>query len=183
MDHVVVDPTAARTLFAPGSVRTLAAFVQLTDLHLIDSQHPMRLEYLRSTDKHSWRPHEALTVQGAISLVERINALRGAPVTGSPLHFAMTTGDNTDNNAKSELEWFLKIMSGGKIRPNSGDLRHYEGVQNSGLKQYWQPDSTVRDGDKQLGFPHLGGFLAAAIREVRSPGLNLPWYATVGDCE
>ena len=29
MDHVVVDPTAARTLFAPGSVRTLAAFVQL----------------------------------------------------------------------------------------------------------------------------------------------------------
>ncbi|RPF33536.1 TIGR03767 family metallophosphoesterase [Streptomyces sp. TLI_185] len=179
--RVVRSELAAPKSGRAGRRTALAAFVQLTDLHLIDSQHPMRLEYLRSTDKHSWRPHEALTVQGAISLVERINALRGAPVTGSPLHFAMTTGDNTDNNAKSELEWFLTIMSGGKIRPNSGDLRHYEGVQNSGLKLYWQPDSTVRDGDKQLGFPHLQGFLAAAIREVRSPGLNLPWYSTVGN--
>ncbi|WP_030934495.1 TIGR03767 family metallophosphoesterase [Streptomyces sp. NRRL S-646] len=179
--RVVRSELAAPKSGRAGRRTALAAFVQLTDLHLIDSQHPMRLEYLRSTDKHSWRPHEALTVQGAISLVERINALRGAPVTGSPLHFAMTTGDNTDNNAKSELDWFLKIMSGGKIRPNSGDPRHYEGVQNSGLKLYWQPDSTVRDGDKQLGFPHLQGFLAAAIREVRSPGLNLPWYSTVGN--
>ncbi|MEV8599840.1 TIGR03767 family metallophosphoesterase [Streptomyces griseoviridis] len=159
----------------------LAAFVQLTDLHLIDSQHPMRLEYLRSTDRHAWRPHEALTVQGAVSLVERVNALRGAPVTGSPLHFAMTTGDNTDNNARTELDWFLTIMSGGRITPGSGDPRHYEGVQNSGLTQYWQPDSTVRDADKQAGFPHLAGFLAAATREVRSPGLNLPWYSTVGN--
>ncbi|MEU1405600.1 TIGR03767 family metallophosphoesterase [Streptomyces sp. NPDC005728] len=158
----------------------LAAFVQLTDLHLMDSQHPLRWEFLRSADRHSWRPQEALTVHGAISLVERVNALRGAPVTGSPLHFAMTTGDNTDNNAHSELEWFMKIMSGGRITPNTGD-RHYEGVQNSGLKQYWQPDSALRDSDKQLGFPRLQGFLAAAIREVRSPGLNLPWYSTVGN--
>jgi metallophosphoesterase (TIGR03767 family) len=159
----------------------LAAFVQLTDLHLIDSQHPMRLEYLRATDVHAWRPQEALTVPGAVALVERINALRGAPVTGSPLHFAMTTGDNTDNNAKSELEWFLKVMSGGRVTPNTGDPRQYEGVQNSGLKLYWQADDGVRDSDKQLGFPHIEGFLAAAIRELRSPGLNIPWYSTVGN--
>ncbi|MCF3135790.1 TIGR03767 family metallophosphoesterase [Streptomyces olivochromogenes] len=160
---------------------TLAAFVQFTDLHLMDTQHPLRLEFLRSTDQHAWRPHEALTVQGAISLVERVNALRGAPVTGSPLHFVMTTGDNTDNNAHSELEWFMKVMSGGRITPNSGDPRHYEGVQNSGLKLYWQPDSTLRDGDKVLGFPHVQGFMAAAVREARSPGLTLPWYSTVGN--
>lgn len=164
-----------------GRRTALASFVQFTDLHLMDTQHPLRLEYLRSTDKHAWRPHEALTAQGGISLVERVNALRGAPVTGSPLHFVMTTGDNTDNNAKSELEWFMKIMSGGRFTPNTGDPRHYEGVMNSGLKLYWQPDSTLRDGDKQVGFPHLKGFLAAAIREVRSPGLNLPWYSTVGN--
>ncbi|WP_330457859.1 TIGR03767 family metallophosphoesterase [Streptomyces sp. NBC_00820] len=159
----------------------LAAFVQFTDLHLMDVQHPLRLEYLRSHDPHAWRPHEALTVPGAVSLVERVNALRGAPVTGAPLHFVMTTGDNTDNNAHSELEWFMKVMSGGRITPNTGDPRHYEGVQNSGLKLYWQPDSTTRDGDKALGFPHLKGFLAASGREVRSPGLNLPWYSTVGN--
>ena len=179
--RVVRSELAAPKSGRAGRRTALAAFVQLTDLHIIDAQHPLRLEYLRSADIHAWRPHEALTVQGAIALVERINALRGAPVTGAPLHFAMTTGDNTDNNAKSELDWFLKIMSGGRITPNSGDPRRYEGVQNSGLKQYWQPDAAVRDSDKQAGFPHLDGFLEAAIREVRSPGLNLPWYSTVGN--
>ncbi|MEV0171874.1 TIGR03767 family metallophosphoesterase [Streptomyces sp. NPDC050803] len=159
----------------------LAAFVQLTDMHILDVQHPMRLEFLRSTDVHAWRPQEALTVHGAISLVERVNALRGAPVTGAPLHFAMTTGDNTDNNAMTELDWFLTVLGGGRITPNSGDPRHYEGVQNSGLKQFWQADSAVRDADKQLGFPHVDGFLAAAVREVNSPGLNMPWYSTVGN--
>jgi len=164
-----------------GRRTSLAAFVQLTDLHLIDSQHPMRLEYVRSADVHSWRPQEALTVPGAISLVERINALRGGPVTGAPLQFAMTTGDNTDNNSGTELDWFLTVMSGGRITPNSGDPRHYEGVQNSGLKLYWQADSATRDTDKQYGFPHLPGYLAAAIRELNSPGLNIPWYSTVGN--
>ncbi|WP_055533946.1 TIGR03767 family metallophosphoesterase [Streptomyces graminilatus] len=160
---------------------TMAAFVQFTDLHLTDVQHPLRMEYMRSADPHAWRPHEALSVQGATSLVERINALRGAPVTGSPLHFVMTTGDNTDNNAHSELEWFMKVMSGGRMTPNTGDPRHYEGVQSSGLPLYWQPDSPTRDFDKRQGFPRIEGFLEAAIREVRSPGLNLPWYSTVGN--
>ncbi|MGP2437375.1 TIGR03767 family metallophosphoesterase [Streptomyces sp. JW3] len=179
--RVVRDGLATAKSGRESRRTALAAFVQLTDLHLIDTQHPLRLEYLRSTDVHAWRPQEALTVQGAIALVERINALRGAPVTGAPLHFAMTTGDNTDNNARTELEWFLTVMSGGRVTPNSGDPRHYEGVQNSGLTQYWQPDAAVRDADKQRGFPHLDGFLAAATREVRSPGLNLPWYSTVGN--
>lgn len=179
--RVVRSELAAPKSGRAGRRTALAAFVQFTDLHLTDVQHPLRLEYLRAHDPHAWRPQEALTVPGAVSLVERVNALRGAPVTGTPLHFVMTTGDNTDNNAHSELEWFMKVMSGGRITPDSGDPRHYEGVQNSGLKLYWQPGSTVRDGDKAVGFPRLAGFLAAAIREVRSPGLNLPWYSTVGN--
>ncbi|MGP3979998.1 TIGR03767 family metallophosphoesterase [Streptomyces sp. KR80] len=160
---------------------TLASFVQLTDLHIVDVQHPLRSEFLRADLMSSFRPQEALSVPGAVSLIERVNALRGGPATGSPLSFVMTTGDNTDNNAKSELDWFLTVMSGGRIIPNTGDLRHYEGVQNSGLKLYWQPDHSVRDRDKQLGFPHLDGFLDAAIAPVNSPGLRMPWYSTVGN--
>ncbi|MGX1670517.1 TIGR03767 family metallophosphoesterase [Streptomyces sp. NPDC055400] len=164
-----------------GRRTALAAFVQFTDLHLVDVQHPLRYEYLRSQTASAWRPQESLSVAGAVSLVERVNALRGAPVTASPLHFVMTTGDNTDNNAKSELDWFLKAMSGGRITPNTGDPRRYEGVQDSGLKLYWHPDAALRDADKQLGFPRIHGFLDAAIAELRSPGLNLPWYSTVGN--
>ena len=43
------------------------------------------------------------------------------------------------------------------------------------------PTPPLRDADKQLGFPHIQGFLAAAIRELHSPGLSLPWYSTVGN--
>ncbi|MFE6778840.1 TIGR03767 family metallophosphoesterase [Streptomyces sp. NPDC057702] len=160
---------------------TLAAFVQLTDLHLTDVQHPLRYEFMRSGRVNAWRPHEALTVVGAVSLVERINALRHGPATGAPLAFAMTTGDNTDNNAKVELDWFLTAMSGGRITPNTGDPHHYEGVQNSGLREFWHPDSALRDADKKLGFPRLDGFLEAALRQVNSPGLRMPWYSTIGN--
>ncbi|MDT0456550.1 TIGR03767 family metallophosphoesterase [Streptomyces sp. DSM 41527] len=159
----------------------LASFVQFTDLHLVDVQSPLRYEYLRAETASAWRPQEALSVAGAVSLVERVNALPGGPATGAPLSFVMTTGDNTDNNSKLELEWFLTAMSGGRITPNSGDPRRYEGVQDSGLTLYWQPERALRDADKERGFPRLDGFLAAAIRTVHSPGLHLPWYSTVGN--
>ncbi|MBV1950490.1 TIGR03767 family metallophosphoesterase [Streptomyces sp. BV129] len=179
--RVVRDELAAPRAGRSARRTTLAAFVQLTDLHLTDVQHPRRMEFLRAATPRGWRPQEALTVPGAVSLVERINSLRGGPVTGSPLQFAMTTGDNTDNNSRLELDWFLTLMSGGRITPDSGDPGHYEGVQNSGLPLYWQPGSAVRDQDKALGFPRLPDFLAAAVREVHSPGLDMPWYSTVGN--
>ncbi|MGP3991102.1 TIGR03767 family metallophosphoesterase [Streptomyces sp. 3N207] len=159
----------------------LAAFVQFTDLHLVDVQHPLRYEYLRAETASAWRPQEALSVAGAVSLVERVNALTGGPATGAPLSCVVTTGDNTDNNSLAELEWFVHVMSGGRITPNTGEPMLYEGVQDSGLRDYWQPDSDVRDHDKSVGYPRMHGFLRAAVQQVTSPGLKLPWYATVGN--
>ncbi|MEV4742075.1 TIGR03767 family metallophosphoesterase [Streptomyces sp. NPDC049555] len=160
---------------------TLACFVQFTDLHLTDVQHPLRYEFFRSGEPGAWRPHEALTLPGIVSLVERVNKLRRGPVTGSPLSFVVTTGDNGDENAKIEVEWFLTALSGGRIDPQTGDPHHYEGVQNSNLKTFWHPESSVRDQDKQLGYPRIDGYLAAACRAVNSPGLNIPWYSTFGN--
>lgn len=161
--------------------RNLACFVQFTDLHIVDVQSPLRHEYMRADTASAWRPQEALTVAGAASLVERVNALGGGPNTGRAVGFVMTTGDNTDNNSKAELEWYLTVMSGGRIVPNTGDPAAYEGVQNSGDPMYWHPDSTLRDRDKQAGFPRVPGFLDAAVRPVTSPGLRMPWYSTVGN--
>ncbi|NJQ03871.1 TIGR03767 family metallophosphoesterase [Streptomyces zingiberis] len=180
-------PRVVRTEQAPArrgreDRRTvLACFVHLTDLHLTDVQHPLRFEYLRAAAAQAWRPQEALSVAGAVSLVERVNALSGGPATGSPIAFAMTTGDNTDNNSRAELQWFLTALSGGRIEPNTGDGQRYEGVQNSGLPLYWHPEDGLRDGDKRAGLPRIDGFLTAAIRELRSPGLRMPWYSTVGN--
>ncbi|WP_330177189.1 TIGR03767 family metallophosphoesterase [Streptomyces sp. NBC_01498] len=159
----------------------LSSFVQLTDLHVTDVQHPVRTEYVRSQSPGAWRPHEALSVAGGVSLIERINSLGTGPATGAPLAFAMTTGDNTDNNALCELDWYLTLMSGGLVTPNTGDPEAYEGVQNSGARMYWHPEDGAPDAYKRLGFPRVEGFLEAALRPVRSPGLALPWYSTVGN--
>ncbi|MGK5497753.1 TIGR03767 family metallophosphoesterase, partial [Streptomyces sp. URMC 125] len=159
----------------------LACFVQLTDTHITDVQHPLRFEFQRNGRPGAWRPQEALTVHGLVSLVERINSLSGGPATGAPLDFAVTTGDNTDNNCRAETEWFLTAMSGGRITPDTGDPARYEGVQDSGLPLYWHPEDPVRDLDKQHGFPRVDGLLDAARRRIVSPGLRLPWYSTVGN--
>lgn len=159
----------------------IAAFVQLTDLHVMDVQSPLRMEWMREHGPHDWRPHEALSVLSTLSLIDRVNSLRGGPVTGHPLSFAITTGDNTDNNSTIELDWFLSAMSGGRIDPNTGDPQAFEGIQNSGLPLFWQPESARTDADKKLGFPHLPGYLSAAMRPLTAPGLKIPWYSTVGN--
>ncbi|WP_371648604.1 TIGR03767 family metallophosphoesterase [Streptomyces mirabilis] len=175
-----------KELARPGAGRQdrrtpLACFVQFTDLHLADVQNPLRTEFLRSRGASSWRAQEALTVAGAVALVEQVNALGGGPNTRLRPAFVMTTGDNVDNNSAIELEWFLTVMSGGRITPNTGDPRAYEGAQNSGLPLYWHPGAHLRDLDKRRGLPLIPGFLAAATRPITSPGLRIPWYSTVGN--
>src|SRR5882757_10645388 len=180
-------PLAVRAELAPASSgrddrRTaLAAFVQFTDLHLADTESPVRFEYLAQYLGSAHRPQEALTVRGASSLVERINSLPGGPYTGSPFSLVMATGDNTDNHELIELDWYLAVMSGGPITPGTGDLSRYEGVQNSGSSLYWNPETSYQDTYKKLGFPQIPGYLSAASSPFTAPGLTTPWYTTVGN--
>ncbi|MFJ2958536.1 TIGR03767 family metallophosphoesterase [Streptomyces sp. NPDC087270] len=173
-------------LAAAGSGRDttrtgLASFVQFTDLHLADTESPVRFEYLAQYIDSAYRPHEALTVRGAASLVDRVNSLSGGPYTGLPFSLVMATGDNTDNHEQVELDWYLTVMSGGAITPNTGDTSRYEGVQNSGSALYWNPESSYQDHYKAAGFPQVPGFLAAAGKPFTAAGLRTPWYTTVGN--
>jgi metallophosphoesterase (TIGR03767 family) len=180
-------PVVVRSELAAGSAgrdtrRTgLASFVQFTDLHLADTESPVRFEYLARYIDSAYRPQEALTVRGASSLVERINALSGGPYTGLPFSLVMATGDNTDNHELVELDWYLTVMSGGAVVPSTGDTSRYEGVQNSGGAGYWNPESSFQDTYKKAGFPQIPGFLGAAGRPFSAPGLRTPWYTTVGN--
>ncbi|MET9293104.1 TIGR03767 family metallophosphoesterase [Streptomyces sp. NPDC003077] len=181
-------PLVVRGELAPASAtrddrRTgLASFVQLTDLHLVDTESPVRFEYLsRLMGSGAHRPQETLSVLGTTSLIERVNSLSRGPFTGTPFSLVMTTGDNTDNHEHLELDWYLTVMSGGTITPSSGDPNRYEGVQNSGSTLYWNPEAALRDAYKARGFPRIPGFLTGAGRKVTSPGLRFPWYTTVGN--
>ncbi|MEU8692620.1 TIGR03767 family metallophosphoesterase [Streptomyces sp. NPDC048665] len=159
----------------------LASFVQFTDLHLTDTESPVRFEYLARLNDSAHRPQETLTVRGASSLVERVNAVRQGPYTGLPFRCVMATGDNTDNHERIELDWYLSVMSGGRIVPNSGDPGRYEGVQNSGSGLYWNPGSPASDAYKAKGLPEIPGLLGGAVRPFDAPGLSVPWYTTVGN--
>ncbi|WP_043266251.1 TIGR03767 family metallophosphoesterase [Streptomyces sp. CT34] len=159
----------------------LVSFVQFTDLHLADVESPVRFEYLAKFNDSACRPQEALTVRGASSLVERVNAVRRGPYTGMPFGMVMATGDNTDNHEHIELDWYLTVMSGGRITPGSGDPSRYEGVQNSGNVDYWNPELPLQDHYKAKGLPQIPGFLSDAGSPFTAPGLTIPWYTTVGN--
>ncbi|GAB2737169.1 TIGR03767 family metallophosphoesterase [Salinifilum aidingensis] len=158
----------------------VAAFTQFTDLHITDAQSPVRFEYLHPLMSGAFRPQETLGALAATRLVRQVNRLRGAPVTGRPLDFAITTGDSTDNHERAELDWYFTVLNGGRTAQNTG-ADTYEGVQDSGDPLYWHPGGGVADRFRERGFPVLPGLLDDALRPFDSPGLQLPWYAAFGN--
>jgi metallophosphoesterase (TIGR03767 family) len=159
----------------------LASVVQVTDLHVIDAQSPMRFEYLVQVNSSAFRPHEALGTHAAAQLVERVNQLGVGPFTGRPFDCVVSTGDNSDNNESIEMDWFLSVMNGGPIIPNSGSATEWEGVQATGDRLYYNPEHAVRDRYKDAGFPDISGYFARVMRQHTSPGLRTPWYSVFGN--
>ncbi|NYI89278.1 metallophosphoesterase (TIGR03767 family) [Amycolatopsis endophytica] len=157
----------------------LTSFVQFTDLHITDSESPARFEYLHPLIGSAHRPQETLGPVATAALVDRVNSVRRGPFTGRPFDFVMTTGDNTDNHEQLELAWFLGVLNGGEVTPNSGDPNAHEGVQASGHPLYWNPDRRL-DGDWSA-FPVIPGILTAGTRPFTSAGLDVPWYCTFGN--
>ena len=171
----------------------LAAVVHLTDIHVVDAQSPGRVEFLdRYADppltdlpfSSAYRPQETMTVQVAAAMVRRVNSIGRGPVTGRSFDSAVSTGDNIDNQQLNEMQWFLTVLDGGTVVPDSGAPGVYEGVQDAVAPDphYWHPDPGIVDLDKtERGFPDYPGLLAAAITGFDSPGLDVPWYSVYGN--
>ncbi|MET3961260.1 metallophosphoesterase (TIGR03767 family) [Marmoricola sp. OAE513] len=159
----------------------VGVLVQVSDLHVTDAQHPLRFEYLDRINQVGHRPGEFLGLHGTNALVSRINGLDGGPWTGRRIDAVVSTGDNTDNQSRNELDWLLGVLAGGVVRADSGSLDGYEGVAASGHREYWQPESTRRDAFKDRGFPVVHGLLGAATRPFIAPGLDVPWVLTMGN--
>lgn len=185
----------------PSRVVPLVCFVQLSDLHVADTQSPARAEFLdRLGDEDGtgaadlgrvglYRPQEALSAQVATAMCEALCRLERAPLTGAAIDFAISTGDAADNGQLNEVRAYLALLDGGEpVSLDGGAPGRYEGVGSPELfdPRYWHPDGSPQGEPADLprarrGFPLVPGLLEAALAPVRSPGLPLPWYAVYGN--
>ncbi len=205
------EPTMVRSDFTvpidgrEGRRNTLIAFAQLSDVHIVDAQSPMRVEYLdRFEDEDvdgdfalglldsSYRPQEMISAHVAEAMVRQINSVGVGPVTGTPLALAIQTGDNSDNAQFNEVRWNIDLMDGGtNVVQDSGNLFKWEGVHDTyGWTydtHYWHPDGRpgiLRPFDQartKYGFPLIPGLLNAVRKPFMSQGLNMEWYTAFGN--
>ena len=147
-----------------GVGRPVAGFKQVSDVHVVDSESPGRVEFFDqcSFGSSAYRPHESLSTQVGESMIRALNAIDMGPATGANLDFAISTGDNIDNNQRNELAWFIDLMNGDMVTPNSGALT-YDG--------YTQVDTSTALSDEILGL---------AVQPFQASGIG-PWYAVLGN--
>lgn len=186
----------------PKNSKPLLILHHLSDLHICDAQSPIRPEFLdRWADPDSpirdmvgtigtYRPQSMLAVQVLEAMIQSLNKVNTGPLSRHPIDGAIITGDTTDNAQFNEVDWYLQVLDGGDVCPDSGSYEKYEGVADDGIDhydvKYWHPHGTPTgkqddDARAKYGFPVVPGLLESCRAPFRASGLNFPWYAVHGN--
>ena len=161
MEYVEGEPWIIREGLLSGQVpmishrgQSLAYFWQVADPQLIDKESPCRLEGVYITpyvEASAYRPQSHLSTQMFDVHVQ--TARRLSDLSSRSFDFALVSGDMVDNAQENEMAWFVRIMSGGMLDPDSG-------IKNDPVPG---PNNDFSD-----------PFYAQGIG-------NIPWYPVIGN--
>jgi hypothetical protein len=191
---------------APVVTFALTAFAQITDLHIVDDQSPLRVEYLdryadpgephlRSYEFDSaYRPQECMAPFLTDAICRAVRKAGRGPRTGLPLAFTMVSGDGIDNCQANELRWYIDILDGQTVTTNSGSpsLDHSVTSDALGLAvEYWHPASfdfeesnhngPGLDNYFRAGYPAVAQLPFIARKPFAATGLGMAWFACYGN--
>ena len=145
----------------------------LTDFQIADVQSPGRFEFFeqlrgRPGDESfvpAFRPQEALATHAVAAMVATLNRLTASPETGAPLGLCISTGDSLDNAQLNELQWFLALLAGGAVAPNSGvPITKESRPRAGGPDAYWRPEPGPDPYKDRFGFPLILGCWRRPLR-------------------
>lgn len=180
----------------------ILSLIHLSDLHICDAQSPARAENVdRFADPHnpisemiglvgSYRAQEILTAQTLESMIQTINVIDTGLFSNRLIDAVVITGDVTDNAQANELDWYMTLLDGGELIPDSGDHSKWEGVAQIDPsiydRSYWNPEGTPpgceEDYPRSLyGFPTIPGLTDAVRKSFIATGTKHRWLATHGN--
>jgi metallophosphoesterase (TIGR03768 family) len=96
----------------------LLHFFAITDCHVMDEETPAQAIYFgyKGNNPSAYSPTMLYTTQVLDAAIRTINALNRK----KPFDFGISLGDNTNSNQYNELRWFIDVLDGKSINPDSG---------------------------------------------------------------
>ncbi|MBK8884369.1 MAG: TIGR03768 family metallophosphoesterase [Bacteroidales bacterium] len=98
---------------------TLLRFFTMSDIHLVDEETPVsaiEFAYHNGNGPSGYSATMLLTTQVLNAAVQTVNVLNKQ----KQFDFGISLGDDCDNTQYNELRWFIDVMDGKPINPDSG---------------------------------------------------------------
>ena len=96
---------------------SMAYFAHLSDVHIIDEESPARAIHSPIAAESAWRPYDAYSTHMLDAAMRTINEFAEV----HPHDFVLFSGDVTDTHLFIELRWFIDVVEGNPIDPDTGD--------------------------------------------------------------